>query len=110
MREFVTSTILVSFMSNLLPLLKLKPETEIFPKQTHLPKDSETGKLRPGQFINLPYYKKTERKAINPQDGTYFTFEQFIEVVEQNSKKEEDLARKESFGAFSKLLATWGVA
>ena len=93
MEEFVPSTVLVSFMSNLLPLLKLKPETEIFPKQTHLPKDNETGKLRPGQFINLPYYKKTERRAINPQDGTYFTFEQFIQVVEQNLKKEEDLKK-----------------
>ena len=91
MNEFVTATLLVSFLSNLLPLLKLKSETEIFPKQTQLPKDNETGKLRPGQFINLPYYKKTERKAINPQDGTYFTFEQFLEVAENNLKKEEDL-------------------
>ena len=31
----------------------------------------------------MPYYKKTERRALNV-DGTPFTFEQFIEVVEAN--------------------------
>ena len=83
MKEFVSATLLVSFLSNLLPLFKLKPDCEIFPKQTELTKDTETGELRPGQFINLPYYKRTERRALNI-DGTPFTFEQFIEVVEVN--------------------------
>jgi len=83
MKEFISATLLVSFLSNLLPLFKLKPDTEIFPKQTQLTKDTETGELRPGQFINLPYYKKTERQALN-LDGTPFTFEQFILLVESN--------------------------
>ena len=83
MKEFVSATLLVSFLSNLLPLFNLKPDNEIFPKQTQLTKDAETGELRPGQFINLPYYKRTERQALNI-DGTPFTFEQFIEVVEVN--------------------------
>jgi len=83
MKEFISATLLVSFLSNLLPLFKLKPDTEIFPKQTQLTKDDETGELRPGQFINLPYYKRTERPALNV-DGTPFTFEQFIKVVEAN--------------------------
>ena len=91
MSEFVSSTLLVAFLSNLLPLLKLKPDCEIFPKQTQLTKNNESGELTPGQFINLPYYNKIERQAINPQDGTYFTFEQFIEVAENNLKKEKDL-------------------
>ena len=83
MNEFISATLLVSFLSNLLPLFELKPDTEIFPKQTQLTKDTETGELRPGQFINLPYYKKTERQALN-LDGTPFTFEQFIPLVESN--------------------------
>ena len=83
MKEFVSATLLVSFLRNLLPLFNLKPDCEIFPKQTQLTKDTETGELRPGQFINLPYYKKTERQALN-LDGTPFTFEQFIPLVESN--------------------------
>jgi len=83
MKEFVSAALLVSFLSNLLPLFNLKPNNEIFPKQTKLTKDAETGVLRPGQFINLPYYKRTERPALNV-DGTPFTFEQFIKVVEAN--------------------------
>ena len=83
MKEFVSATLLVSFLRNLLPLFNLKPDCEIFPKQTQLTKDTETGELRPGQFINLPYYKRTQRQALNV-DGTPFTFEQFIKVAEAN--------------------------
>jgi hypothetical protein len=90
MKGFISATLLVSFLSNLLPLFKLKPDTEIFPKQTQLTKDTETGELRPGQFINLPYYKRTERQALNV-DGTPFTFEQFIEVAEANLVGVENL-------------------
>ena len=83
MRKFVDAAILKSFLSNLLPLFKLKSDTEIFPKQTQLTKDLETGGYRPGQFINLPYFNKAERRALNI-DGTEFTFEQFIPLVESN--------------------------
>jgi|TARA_B100000929_G_scaffold290030_1_gene282324 hypothetical protein len=83
MKEFVSAALLVSFLSNLLTLFKLNPNAEIFPKQTLLSKDIETGELRPGQFVNLPYYRRTERRALNT-DGTPFTFEQFIELVEAN--------------------------
>jgi len=41
MKEFVSAALLVSFLSNLLPLFKLKPDCEIFPKQTQLTKDSD---------------------------------------------------------------------
>ena len=90
MKEFVSAALLVSFLSNLLPLFKLKPDCEIFPKQTQLTKDTETGELRPGQFINLPYYKRTERQALNV-DGTPFTLEQFVEVAEANLVSETNL-------------------
>ena len=82
MNEFVQSTVIVSFLSNLLPLFHLKPDCEIFPKQTQLTKDPETGILKPGRFINLPYYGG-ERKAVNI-DGTFFTLEQFVQVVDAN--------------------------
>ena len=83
MKKFVEAAALKSFLSNLLPLFKLKSDTEIFPKQTQLTRDLERGGLRPGQFINLPYFNKTERRALNT-DGTEFTFEQFILLVESN--------------------------
>ena len=90
MKDFISATLLVSFLSNLLPLFKLKPDNEIFPKQTQLTRDLENDRLRPGQFINLPYYKKTERRALNI-DGTPFTFEQFIEVAEANLVEKDSL-------------------
>ena len=88
--EFVLATVIVSFLSNLLSLFKLKPNNEIFPKQTQLTKDPETGTIKPGQFINLPYFKKSERLGIN-LDGVPFTFEQFIQVAEANMINVEDL-------------------
>ena len=89
MNEFVQSTVIVSFLSNLLPLFNLKPDCEIFPKQTQLTKDPETGILKPGQFINLPYYGG-ERKAVNI-DGTFFTLEQFVQVVDANITTKDEL-------------------
>ena len=88
--KFIGASLIKSFLSNLLPIFKLKPDTEIFPKQTQLTKDNETGQLNKGNFINLPYFKKTERVAINV-DGTQFTFDQFIEVIENNTVNQEDL-------------------
>ena len=90
MKKFVDAATLKSFLSNLLPLFKLKPETEIFPKQTQLTRDLERGGLRPGQFVNLPYFNKAERRALNT-DGTEFTFEQFIPLVESNLVHPDEL-------------------
>jgi hypothetical protein len=90
MSEFVPAVLIRSFLSNLLPLFKLKPDCEIFPKQTTLTKDNETGQLNKGNFINLPYFKKSERVAINV-DGTSFTFDQFIAVVDSNITTPENL-------------------
>jgi hypothetical protein len=70
-------------------LFGLKQDTEIFPKQTQLSKDSDTGQLRPGQFINLPYYGD-ERKALNV-DGTTFTLDQFMKVISSNLVTKERL-------------------
>ena len=67
----------------------LNQDTEIFPKQTQLTKDSETGQLRPGQFINLPYFGE-ERKALNV-DGTPFTLQEFMKVISANLVTKERL-------------------
>ena len=82
MDQFTDAKALKSFLTNLLPLFKLKPNNEIFPKQTELTRDEETGKLKPGQFINLPYYGN-KRRALNI-DGTPFAIDKFLEVVEAN--------------------------
>ena len=82
MNNFIDAKALKSFLTNLLPLFKLKPSNEIFPKQTELTRDEETGKLKPGQFINLPYYGD-KRRALNV-DGTPFELNKFLEVVEAN--------------------------
>ena len=90
MDSFVLATKIVSFLSNLLPIFKLPPNCEIFPKQTQLTKDPESGKTNVGQFINLPYFKKSERLAIN-LDGKPFTFDEFIAVIESNTVSENGL-------------------
>ena len=86
---FMSAKDIVSFLTNLLPLFKLKPTTEIFPKQTELTRDESTGKIGPGQFINLPYYGE-ERKALNV-DGTSFTLDNFLQLIEANTVSKEDL-------------------
>ena len=82
-KDFIGASIIRSFLTNLIPIFNLKSETEVFPKQTELVKDSETGEINKGNFINLPYFKKTERRALN-LDGTEFTFEEFIQLAEAN--------------------------
>ena len=80
--EFMSAKEIVSFLTNLLPLFKLKPNNEIFPKQTELTREEETGKLKPGQFINLPYYGE-KRRALNV-DGTPFELDKLLQVIEAN--------------------------
>ena len=63
----------------------------MFPKQTELTTDEETGNLKPGQFINLPYYGG-KRRALNV-DGTPFDIEKFLKIVEANLVSKEDLTK-----------------
>jgi len=89
MDSFINAKDVVAFLTNLLPLFKLKPNNEIFPKQTELTKHEETGKLKPGQFINLPYYGD-KRRALNV-DGTPFKLDEFLSVVEANLVSKDQL-------------------
>ncbi len=90
LKEKVKASSVRNFLDKLLFIFDLESTTEIFPKQTELG-TSEDGKPINGNFINLPYYNKTERVAINPNDGKEFTFEQFLKIVEANKKTEKDL-------------------
>ena len=88
-KEPIRAVAIRNFLEGLLFTLKLPTNIEIYPKQTELGKDSE-GKWNMGQYINLPYYKKTERVGFN-LDGTKFTFDQFIDVVEANTYTADEL-------------------
>jgi len=88
-KEPIRAVAIRNFLESLLFTLKLPTNIEIYPKQTELGKDAE-GKWNMGQYINLPYYNKTERVGFN-LDGTTFTFDQFIEVIESNTYSADEL-------------------
>ena len=90
LKEKTRAVFLINFLEGLLFTLKLKPNTEIYPKQTELGYDEEKKEYSNGQYINLPYFNGDERVAIN-YDGTEFTLEQFIKVVNHNKKTKEEL-------------------
>ena len=87
--EKVPATLIREFLQNLLFLFGLSSKTEIFPKQTQLGMNQDNVRTS-GSFINLPYFKKTERKALLP-DGTELEFEDFINVVKDNLQTQESL-------------------
>jgi len=90
LKEKTKAVFLRNFLEGLLFILKLKPSTEIYPKQTELGYDEEKKEWSNGQYINLPYFNENERVAIN-YDGTPFTLDQFIKVANHNKKTKEEL-------------------
>jgi len=78
----IASDLIEALKSFLLPL-GLKPSTEIFPKQKEL-KEDDKGNIKPGNFINLPYYNngQTHRYAVD-KDNNKLSLENFLEYVEQ---------------------------
>ena len=88
-KEKVSATLIREFLSNLLFLFKLPHNTEIFPKQTQLGTNQNNEKTS-GSFINLPYYKSTERKAYK-LDGSKMELNEFIKVAELNLQTKETL-------------------
>jgi hypothetical protein len=89
LKEPAKAVFVRNFLEKLLFSLKLPTNIEIYPKQTELGKDSD-GKFVNGQFINLPYYNKTERRGFN-LDGTQFSFEEFIKIIEANTFTSDEL-------------------
>ena len=74
----------------LLPL-ELKPNTEIFPKQKEL-KEDDKGNIKPGNFINLPYYNNgnTTRYAVD-KNNSKLSLEQFIKLANESKITKERL-------------------
>ena len=60
--DFIPAKIIRSFLTNLIPIFNLKPETEVFPKQTELVKDNETGE---GHVVNRVTNRKKGPRGIN---------------------------------------------
>ena len=102
-KEFVKAKIIRDFLEQVLFLFKLPITTEIFPKQTKLGSDTNGNKVN-GNFINLPYFNKSERVALDPS-GKEMSLDLFLKVVEINKADIEklenisnDLIRKELTG------------
>ena len=78
LEEPIPTTDLIEALKSFLLPLGLKPTTEIFPKQKELKKDDK-GNVKPGNFINLPYYNNsdTQRYAVD-KDNNKLSLEQFV--------------------------------
>jgi hypothetical protein len=102
-KEFVKAKVIRDFLEQVLFLFKLPITTEIFPKQTKLGSDTNGNKVN-GNFINLPYFNKSERVALDPS-GKEMPLDLFLKVVEINKADIEklenisnDLIKKELTG------------
>ncbi len=102
-KEFVKAKVIRDFLEQVLFLFKLPITTEIFPKQTKLGSDTNGNKVN-GNFINLPYFNKSERVALDPS-GKEMPLDLFLKVVQINKADIEklqnvsnDLIRKELTG------------
>ena len=87
-----TIDLIEALKSFLLPL-GLDPDTEIFPKQKEL-KEDDKGEIKPGNFINLPYYNngETNRYAVD-KNNSKLSLQQFIEAAKQSKINKEDLQK-----------------
>src|SRR5210317_485007 len=102
-KQLLRTKIIKDFLEDVLFLFKLPINTEIFPKQTKLGSDTNGNKVN-GNFINLPYFNKSERVALDPS-GKEMPLDLFLKVVEINKADIEklenisnDLIKKELTG------------
>jgi hypothetical protein len=77
------------FLEQVLFLFKLPITTEIFPKQTKLGTNPDGDKVN-GNFINLPYFNKSERVALDPS-GQEMSLDLFLNCVELNKQTSQQL-------------------
>ena len=79
-------------------VLGLKKETEIFPKQTELKTKKDTG-----NWINMPYFdaERTTRYCIH--DGRALTVEEFVDLAEKSRVSEKTFAELKVGGDDSDL-------
>ena len=66
LKEPIPTIDLIEALKAFLLPLGLKPTTEVFPKQKELQKDDK-GDIKPGNFINLPYYNSVDRDWETPR-------------------------------------------
>ena len=86
-KEFVKAKEIKEFLEQVLFLFKLPITTEVFPKQTKLGTNTDGDKIN-GNFINLPYFNKDERVALDPS-GKEMSLELFLNCIELNKQTPE---------------------
>ena len=93
LKEPIPAVDLISALKSFLLPLGLDPDTEIFPKQKEL-KEDDKGEIKPGNFINLPYYNNgsTQRYAVD-KDNNKWDIEKFIEVANQSKIGKQELEK-----------------
>ena len=91
LKEPIPTVDLISALKSFLLPLGLDPDTEVFPKQKEL-KEDDKGEIKPGNFINLPYYNNgnTNRYAVD-KDNNKLDINKFIDLAERNTISKEDL-------------------
>ena len=103
-KELVRAKVIKDFLEEVLFLFKLPINTEIFPKQTKLGSDTNGNKVN-GNFINLPYFGKKERVALDPS-GKEISFDIFLQCIELNKVDSDKL--KELSSNFIQQALTGG--
>jgi|TARA_R100001594_G_scaffold122498_1_gene158661 hypothetical protein len=92
-KERVKASDIREFLEKLLFVFGLPAKTEIYPKQTSL--EATDGRRPSGNFINIPYYNKKDRVAVDTTN-TEISFDTFMKAIELNAQTEEGL---KNFGA-----------
>lgn len=84
LKEALDAKTLVGYLHQFRSVLGLPENTEVFPKQTRLSEGV-------GNWINIPYYGQTSRKAVTA-DGKELSFEEFLIRAETLISTEKSLA------------------
>ena len=83
-KEFVSAKEMILKLQGIKAALGLPKKTEVFPKQPKLFSEKDDG-----SWLNLPYFKSSERKAFK-RDGTRATLEEFLEICNSNALSTEE--------------------
>lgn len=84
LKEAIDAKTLVGYLQQFRSVLGLPENTEVFPKQIRLSEGV-------GNWINIPYYGQTSRKAVTA-DGKELSFEEFLVHAEALVSTEKSLA------------------
>ena len=83
-KEFVSAKQMILKLQGIKAALGLPKKTEVFPKQPKLFSEKDDG-----SWLNLPYFKGSERKAFK-LDGTRANLDEFIEICKTKSLSNEE--------------------